>query len=269
MVQQDVAILNETKDSEKEQQIADDSKPLEEVVSGRQKIYINGYGEIIFDMPKAGVALEGDRIVAQFKTVHLRKNDYFTDGQLKAIYNKPTVISIDGKDITVGNGEWTEKDERELESLPDKIQQYWEDFIHLREGYQEIQQEILTLTNTKKNKAKLKVLDENSLKAQKSALEQHGLILALKARLLELQATRVRLFSDSLEEQAFFEKVKLFAPSCIKREVEGKEDYLWHSVDEMLDDEFTATRILSLFNLFIRGLDVSFFGDALEEPTSS
>lgn len=268
-MEQDVAVLNETKDSEKEQQAANDSKALDEVVSARQKIYIKEYGEIIFDMPRAGVALEGDRIVAQFKTEHLRKNDYFTDGQLKAIYNKPTVISIDGKDITVGNGEWTEKDEKELESLPDKIQQHWEDFVHLRELYQEIQQEILTLTNTKKNKVKLKTLDVKSLEAQKVALTQHGEILSLKARLLELQSTRVRLFSDSLEEQAFFEKVKLFAPSCIKREVGGKEDFLWHTMDEMLDDGFTATRILGLFNLFIRGLDVSFFGDALEEPTSS
>lgn len=265
----DTAVLNETEDSEKQQQEADDNEKLAEVLSGRQEIFITGYGNIIFDMPNTGLALEGDKVAARFKTEHLRKSDFLTDAQLKAIYSKPTVIEIDGKEMVVGSGEWTEKNERDIETLPEKIQSNWTTFMDYRSAYQAIQQEILALSDLKKNKAKKKSLETKLHGLQNQALEQHQIVLGLKTELVRLQTVRVRLFSDSLEEQSFFEKVKLYAPSCIKIKKDGKEDFLWHSEEEMFSDKFTATRIISLFNLFVRGLDVSFFGDAPEGETSS
>jgi hypothetical protein len=262
-------ILNQTAESEKEQQAADDGKKLEEVFLGKQEVVIKEYGTIIFELPKTGLALEGDRVVAKFKTEHLRRGDLLTDAELKAIYNKPIVVKQDGQDIVVGTGEWTDKEEREMENLPSEIESTWEMFIVYREDYQKIRQEMLKLTKSKEDKAKKKKLDTQFDKAQKRALEQHDVVLKQKARLLELQATRVRLFSDSLEEQAFFEKIKLYAPSCIKIKRKGKEDFLWKSEEEMFGAEFAATRILTLFNLFVRGLDVRFFGDAPEGETSS
>jgi len=262
-------ILNQTEQSEKEEQNAEDSKKIEEVFLGRQEVFIQEYGSIIFELPNAGMALEGDRVVAKFKTEHLRKGDLLTDAELKAIHNKPVVIKQDDQDITIGSGEWTDKQEREMEDLPDEIQGSWEMFVAYREEYQQIKQQMLELTNSKEDKTKKKQLGIKFNKVQKSALAQHDIVLNQKAHLLELQSTRVRLFSDSLEEQAFFEKIKLYAPSCIKIERDGKEDFLWKSEDEMLGAKFAATRIITLFNLFVRGLDVRFFGDAPEEATSS
>jgi len=266
---EDKGILEQTEESEREEQAADDNKKVEEVFLGKQEVYIKGYGDIIFELPRAGLALEGDKVVARYKTEHLRKGDLLTDAELKAIYNNPVVITQGGQEITVGTGEWTDKEENEMDQLPEAIQGTWEMFVVFREDYQSIKLEMTSLGNTKADKAKKKKLEVSYDLAQKKALAQHNTVLTQKARLLELQATRVRLFSDSLEEQAFFEKIKLYAPSCIKIMRDGAVDFLWKSEEEMLAAEFTATRIITLFNLFVRGLDVRFFGDAPDEVTSS
>lgn len=262
-------ILNSTEDSENELQSAEDNKKLNDVLTGRQEIYITGYGAIIFDMPHVELALEGDNTAAKFKSKHLMSGDYLTDAQLKAIYNNPTIVKVSGKELTLGTGEWTEKDEREMDDLPANIQNNWDMFLSYREEYQTLKQEILAVPKIAKNKAKIKELTTRQDNAQKRTLDQHQIILSLKGKLIGLQATRVRLFSDSLEEQAFFEKIKLYAPSCIKIEKDGVVEPLWKSTQDMLNDKFTATRIITLFNLFVRGLDVRFFGDAPEEETSS
>jgi len=265
---QDKTVLEVTEQVEKEEQVAEDGKLLDTVMRGAQDVYLEGYGTVHFEFPPTGLALEGDQRQVQYKTEHLRKGTYFTEAELKAIYNKPVVIQVDGKDITVGSGEWTAKDEKEMEDLPVEIEKVHEMFIIHRGDYQQLKQELLSLPNTKKGKDKKKELETKQTNAETLAMQFYEKTLRLKAKLLELQATRVRLFSDSLEEQAFFEKVKLFAPSCIKKKEGDDYVYLWNSEEELLQDKYSATRVLSLFNLFVRGLDVRFFGDAPGEETS-
>ena len=53
------------------------------------------------------------------------------------------------------------------------------------------------------------------------AYKAHTEILNLKSTQLGLYAERTKLFAESLEEQTFLEKVKFFAPSCIKKIIDN------------------------------------------------
>ena len=257
--------MNETTESEKQEQQANDSQLLNEVVEGRQVVYIEGYGEVIFDLPSAGLAIEGDRIAARFRTKHLRDSDILSEAQLKAIYNQPIKVKVDGVDVVVGKGEWTDKDEEKLESYHQQIKDITDTFNINREEWQKFRD---AAEATEEKKKKNKLLDKRD-EFEKKAKDSYESLLKTKAQQLELNANKARLFGESLEEQTFFEKVKVYAPGCIKQEKDGVTSPLWANLQEFEDDKFSATKVVTLFNLFMRGLDVSFFGDVPEGTISS
>jgi len=254
--------LNETIDSEKEIQDSEDSKTAEEIIRGSQEVFIRGYDWLIFNWPDVERTLEGDDIFAKFKTKHLRNNDLMTTSQLKAVYNNPITIKVDGKDVVVGSGEWTEKDERRLEEIPKEIDEKTEAFNAYRVEIQELKEQI--------KKRKNKQTEEKLNKYMENAFECYSNITKLNLEHIELQTKRINLFSTSLEERAQFEKVKYYAPYCImSKNGDGTLNPLWKDETEMLKADQTAVRILSLFGLFLRGVDVSFFGDLLGGQTQS
>lgn len=259
--------LSVTKEVEKEQQTAEDNEKLQEVVIGRQELYLKPFGTIIFDMPSPGLSLKADQVAAKFKAYNLRHGEFLTNAQLKAIYNQPITITVDGKEVKVGNGEWPEKNEVELESLQSKIDDALAMFEVCREEYQNFDTELLAAKpNTKQHKE----LSEKVEKAKAKARTHYDSLLSLRSRQLQLTSIRAILFADSLEEQAFLEKVKLFVPSCIKKkDKDGNITPFWNSIEEFENDKFSAVKIVAYFNLFLRGLDISFFGDVLDEVTSS
>ncbi len=258
------AKLKETIESEKDQQQAQDNVDLAKIVTGRQIVNIAGYGEVIFDFPNAGLAIEGDMIAAQFRTKHLRLGDLFNEEQLKHIYKQPTKVQMDGKEVVVGDGLWTEKHEQELTKLADTVKAHQELFWDYREKYQLFENDLVGL---KENTAKYTNLVAKKNEIEEKARKEYTKLVAAKVRQLELSTLRAKLFSDSIEEMAFLERIKLFAPVCLKKIVDGKEVPLWATKEEMMADTHLATRVISIFNLFLRGLDVSFFADVPEGTT--
>jgi hypothetical protein len=257
--------LKETKESENAQQQAQDNIELNKIITGRQVINITGFGDVIFDFPGAGLAIEGDMLAAQFRTKHLRAGDLFNEEQLKHIYKQPTKVQIDGKETTVGDGLWTDKNEQEVTRLNNTIKSHQEMFIKYREEYQVFE---LDLIKHKPDSKKYNDLVERKNAVEEKARKEYTGLLDAKIKQLELATLRAKLFADSIEEMAFFEKVKLFAPSCVKKVADGKEVPLWSSKEEMLLDTHLATRVISIYSLFLRGLDVSFFADVPEGTIS-
>lgn len=257
--------LKVTKETEDQQKTAEDSQKLKEILEGEQTIYIKGYGDILFEYPKAGLVIEAERLEAEFKATSLRNSTFLTEAQLKAIYGKPVVIEVDGKQIEVGSGEWSETNDRLMEELPEQIKELETQFDIGREAYQEFDRDLLKATK----KADKKILKEKmKLKAEETfSIRQES--LEKQKELLELQMKRLQLFSSSLEERAFFEKIKLYLPSSVfKMNGSGGEatkEPLWKNYEEFENSKFLASRVISLYSLFIRGADISFFGDVREE----
>lgn len=265
MEEKDVSVLDITEEAENAELEADDNKKLDNLKKGAQEIFINGYGFICFEYPNTELILQGDEIASKFKTKCLRNGEYLSEAQLKHIYSQPTTMKIEGKNVIIGSGEWVEKDEQEMEDLPKEIDGLWEMFVSFRKEYQDLKQKLFILTDSKENANSKKEMEEKLNKIQETAMEYYNKVLKKRARLLELQTIRIRLFSDSLEEKAFFEKLKLFIPSCIKIKKDGKFEFLWKTINDFLHDEHLSMRVVGLFNLFIRGLDIRFFGDVPED----
>jgi len=247
-----------TKEVEALEQEAEDDVVANNIRRAEQEIYIEGIGHLVFKFPGVKLSLEGDAVYAKFLASNLRTGKILTKAQLKAIYGQPVVVEVEGKQITVGEGEWTEKQERELEELPEDIKVLNENFDILREEIQNRELEISKLDgHSKKKKAglekKLKIdLDQAEIMYKDLAL--------LNLELIDLQTKQLTLFSPCLEEQASMEKVKLYAPSCILNK-ETMEP-LWSSLAEFENAEGNAIRILSLF---LRGGNISFLEDSQEE----
>lgn len=246
----------------KEEQVANDNDIASEIISGSSEIYINGLGTITFIWPSVGLSMQGDKLHAQFKAEHLRKGDLLSEAQLKAYYKRPVFIEIDGKEIQVGNGEWTEEEEEKLESLPLEIQELNEEFDMHRATLQEQQLEMDSLP---KNSKKRTVYEKKIEEITEAAYNKYIELTKKRLEVGELNLKRNTLFSDSLEEMANLEKIRLFAPQCILKRVDGELVPLWESEDDMLKAQFASIRAISLFNLFMRGVDVSFFADTLGE----
>jgi len=261
--------LKETAESDKEQQIAEDNKKINVVVNGAQELFVNGVGTVIFEFPNAELTMEGDMITAQFKTTHLRKSDLLTEAQLKAIYNKPVVIQLEGKDVVIGNGLWTDAEERDLENLPKQLDESTENFRNYRQEYQELEVQLLALEDNEANKEKRATLEGQRNKIFAETERIYLETVELRKQIIDLQTKRIQLFASSLEEMSFLEKIKLYAPSCIKiKKEDGSVDFLWKSPKDFLTDNTVAVKLIGLYNLFLRGIDVSFFGDRPEGGTS-
>jgi len=258
--------MRQTDESETAEERALDSEALETVVAGRQVVYFDGYGDVIFDFPDTGLAIDADTVATRFRTKALRSGEFLTESQLKTIYRQPTTVKVDGKDIVIGNGEWPEKYDRELDQLPKLALEAHTHFTNYRAEYQKNRDEAAALEeSTKKTQ-----LQEKRNKAETSALDYYQVWLKHKARQMELGSLRAKLFADSIEELAFFEKIKFLAPACTKQaDDKGVEAPLWKSEDDMRKDTFNATRVIAAFNMFMRGLDVSFFADAPDESITS
>jgi hypothetical protein len=256
------AKLKVSQEVEEEVEKAEDDKKANEIINGTQTIHTKEFGTLVFDYPSIGLAMEGDFVYAKYKTEHLRKNDLLTEAQLKAIYSRPVTIEINGKEEVVGEAQWPVEKEDKLETLPKDIRNYLNTFNQFREEIQEIENEILALTETEEDKAKKVELENKKQYKVDQAYDNFLAINNLRLELLDLQATRAALFSSSLEEQANFERIKLYAPSCIRKKNEdGTLSYLWSSSTSLMQDSLLSAKILSMFNLFLRGADISFFDD--------
>jgi len=257
--------LAKTKELEDELQATEDAGQLDEVLTGRKLVNIDGYGKLMFEFPDTGIILEGDRISATYKTSHLRKGDLLTRTQLEAIYQAPIEVEVDGVTIKVGDGQWTAKEKiRMEEELPDDMKQRMEVLDFLRDEIQEVSDKLLPMT--KNTKAK-KDLEESQQRKQHELTDQMTKILELKKEQLKLQTKYMELFSMSLEEMSNFERVRYYAPKCIKKVNEDGSvgDFLWKSDEELQKTSFAGTRIITLFTLFVSGANISFFEDAPEE----
>ncbi len=253
---------------EKEEQEAKDMSQLQEVVEGRKIVNTKRYGTIVFDYPSAELMIEGDYLAAKFKSEHLKKGDLLTIEQLKAIYRRPTTIIEDGKETQINNGVWTDAEENRIEELVKEINQHQEFFRAYRSEYQDLENQINQLPKT--SKKKMDELQEKRGKAWTEAENINIKIIKLNLEYLNLISKRLELFQSSLEELALFEKIKACAPKCIKKYNESKELVpIWGSQEEFLKDGLKAIEILQMFNIFMRGGNVSFFEDVPEGEISS
>ena len=137
-------------------------------------------------------------------------------------------------------------------------------FNAYREDYQKNNEELLKFPENSKNKKKeacLKKKEDLHKEAERYYLD----MIKLEKEQLELQTRKLELFSGSLEEMANFEKMKYYAPKCIKIPKGESEDFLWKDDADMKNSAFAVTKIIGLFSLFLRGVDVSFFDDAPDE----
>lgn len=255
--------LKKTKEVEKEEQKANDDSKARNIIRGAQEVKLEPFGTLVFEWPSVGLSLQADAVQARYKTDHLRKQDIMTEEQLKAIYRRPVTIEIDGKEIIVGSGQWTEEDEELLDSLPKEVKNKDDYFVDVRSRIHELDTELLSLTKTSKKRARL---EEEKTKLEEEAYTIWTDTSQVRLKLLEHQNKRMMLFASSLEEQAHLEKLKLFCPSCIKvKDENGNVDFLWKTEDDMLQDGFESIQVITLYNLFLRGVDVSFFGDMLAD----
>jgi hypothetical protein len=262
--------IKETAELEKEIEQASDSRRLQDVLTGAQEIYVASFGTLQFEHPTPGLAIKGDSIVAAFKSKHLRLGDYLSIEELKFIYQAPIKVkSVDGQDVVVGDGIWTEKQEKELEDLPVDIQQLTEMFDSYRKDIQDSDKKIKRLGKDKKNNTKRNQLENVRQNAYDKAFSLFDTIIDKKKKHLELQTKKIELFSLSLEEQAFFEKIKLYLPECVKHKKDGKWEQVWNNLGEVENSEnrLGTLRVISLYSLFCRGVDVSFFGDVVDGQT--
>lgn len=257
--------LRQTDDSEKEAQRAEDNDKLQGVLTSAQEIFILGVGTIQFSYPDVGHIMAGERIYAKFKNRELKKGELLTVRQLKAIHGQPVTIEVEGKNVVIGDAAWTEENEREMDDLPNEIAAQDALFNAYRLDYQEVETQLLEETD--------EVAKESLVYKRSQLFDQcedlWAAILKKRMRLTELQTTHLELFATSLEEQARFEQIRYYAPHCVKVLRNKKFVPLWKSDDELIKSQMDSTRVLSLFSLFIRGVDVSFFADAPGEQTSS
>ncbi len=252
-------VIVKTVDDEKTEQLIEDRDRGEEIISGAQQLQLSPFGTVQFEWPTPKLTIEGDRLYAQFKAKHLRHGDLMTEAQLKAYYGRPQILELDGKEIIVGQGEWTKDQDNKLEELPHDIEMGVEAFNMIRDELQKTQEKLDKKKGNKKLKEKITLLTGQ-------AYEAYQKVVKIKLELLELQTLRLSLFSVSLEEQALLEKIQLFAPSCIKVIKDGTTTTLWDSKDSMLEEGDQGTiRLLSLFGLFLRGGDIRFFGDGAQD----
>lgn len=261
-------LMSQSEEQASTAQETEDNVELNSVVSGEKELFIDGYGLVVFQQPTARLSLQGDSAAAKFRSKHLRHGDILTEAQLKLIYGRPTTVKIDGVETQIGNGSWTENNEQELENLPDQITRNMETVLSYRNDISEVLNELKVLPDGESEireglDKKLKELNDDAYPLYLQVLED-------KKQLMELQLLRLQLFSISLEEQTNLEKIKIFAPACIKRKQEdGSIESLWKTEDDFLDDNVGAVHLLSVYNLFLRGVDISFFGDVPEEKMSS
>lgn len=249
-----------------EKQKNKDNKKGYSIITGSQEVFVNPYGKIVFEWPNIGLAMKGDQLMAEFKSSHLRKGDLMTEAQLLAIYNRPISIEIDGKEIVVGNGVWTSDDERRIQTeLPSEIKEIGTKFDAFREEVQELETKLPV-----ENKEIMSETDKKNLEMyniqRDHAQDLFRELRDKKLEFLELQARRTQLFATSLEELSVLEKLKLYAPHCIKHKESGKP--VWNSIEEMLNSGYEAINLIGLFSMFLKGADVSFFGDTPDDQTT-
>lgn len=258
-----------TEDVEADIQKADDNKTAEVILDGQQEITLDGFGMVVFKMPPTGVALEGDNIYASFKAEHLRRGDFSTEAQLRAIYRQPTFIEQDGKSIEIGTGAWTDDKETRLDKIPELVTALDDEFGTYREEHQTKTDELGALkgNRAKSTKKKVEKLEKELINLQEQAKNLFIETSKLKIEQLELQNTKISLFSSSLEERANMEKIKYYIPYCVFTKDEETLTPMWKTTEDFLESAFGAIKILGIFNLFLRGADISFFGDMPEGAT--
>lgn len=245
---------------DKEIQEAEDNIKVASILYSKQEFKLNGIGTILFEWPKIGLSNEGDDLVAKFKAKHLRDGELMTNAQLMAVYAKSITVKQDGKEVIVGNGEWTQTDELQLEEIPKVIEDQVETFNSFKNDIQDIDTKLLGM-RTSKNKEKL---ESEKFKKVEQAYELYKKIAQNKLDLLSLQQKKIILFAISVEERANSERMLLYGPRCIFIMRNGEKEPLWKDMNDMKNDERPeALRIISLFNLFLRGGDVRFFVESL------
>ena len=263
-------LMSQNEEQAREAQELEDNVEVSSVITGEKEIFIDGYGTLVFQQPTARLSLQGDSAASKFRSIHLRHGDVLTESQLKLIYGRPTTIKVDDVDTRIGDGSWTEKKELDLTNLPDQIKRNMETVLSYRDDISEVLNGLKVLPDGESGESG----DREKLNKRLEFLNDEAYPLYLKVledkkQLLELQLLRLQLFSISLEEQTNLEKVKIYAPSCIKRKKDdGSLEPLWKTEDDFLDDNVGAIHLLSIYNLFLRGVDISFFGDVPEGKIS-
>lgn len=263
--------LLQTMESDEAVQNAGDNQLLQEIYTERKKIKISGVPfPLIFEYPDIGLSLIADRIVAEFRAKELRIGKLLTNEQLKAIASRPMTIEENGKNIVISKPQWSEKDEQILAEYPRKINDITIELITARQEYQEanmLRQKIqgegkdAEHERAKADKRKQSIYDQ----AYKIFDQQ----IKLKKQLLETQLKEMQVVNGSLEDISNIEKIKYLAPKCIKKvNADGSEEFLWKTDDEFTNAPFSVTTVLSVFNVFLRGGDISFFGVLLEDQTN-
>jgi len=252
---------------EKEAQDIEDNQKANDIVYGEQTVEVATFGKLTFRYPELGVALEGDRIYAKFKAEHLRKGDLLTKAQLAAMYKQPITIKVDGQETIIEDGEWTEADETKMDSYIPLIEEAQEMFSNFREEIEHVENEIISIEKIPGKQKRVKHLVTKKGKLVDEAYKKFEEIYKLRLEMLDLQTKKEALFSISLEEQAQFEKLKIYIPYCILVEKDNKKVPLWNNVEEMNKAGLDGARILSMLSLFMKGTDLSFFGVGVENKT--
>lgn len=230
-------------------QQADDNLKAQEILTGSQEVYVNPFGWLKFEWPTLGLVMEGERTFALFKHREMLKGELLSESQLRTILIK--------------NKEWSEEEESILEELPKEIKSDMEDEEVYKTDYEESETQMLASTN-EVEKEELNKKVQEKIEAFTNFQNERK---RKEIKLLKLQQKKLTIFSSSLEQFASLEKIKLYAPQCIFIKTNDGYDYLWKSSEDFNKAKFTAARIIGLFNYFLNGVNVSFFGDTPGDPT--
>lgn len=231
--------LSETPESEKANLKSSDTKRLKELVTGRKEIFIEGVGTVVFDYPTPDVMIQADEEFAMFKTKKLKDKTLFPEKKLKAMLHEA--------------GDWTYEDDDELSRLEEERKAHDAEFNIFRESIQTKETFALEATESRAENI------NEEVQAERDVAFQHFMKVSESLKkLLEKISERRKAFSISIEEVGYLNKIKTLAPSCIKKRDGDKVDFLWKSEEEFFNDP-KGTMILTIFDAFLRGWDISFF----------
>lgn len=253
--------LKMTKEIEETLESLTDEARLQEIESGAKHLYMKEHGNIIFRYPSVKLSREAELIYAKFYADHLRKDDLMTEEKLKAYYSQPIIIEKDGKEVVVKSGTWTDEDEAVMEQIPEEIKIILRELEQLRDQIQEREKEASKKKSGAASKLKIRIESDYG-----KIEEVYRKLMEKRIQLVKLQTKRLKLFALSLEEQANYERIKFLAPYCVFKEENGEATPIWSTSDDLDSSGIKASELLTIFSLFMRGGDVSFFGDVPETP---
>lgn len=240
--------IKKDEEAEKTEQELKDEKKANEIFFGRKEVYLKDVGWLVFDWPNYDQNFEAEKIYAQAVNRGLREGTYNNREQLRVLYRK--------------DGVWTEAEDNRIDEISSEIENKIEIFTDYRTEIQDLENQLL---EKKGDKALKRGLEKKYEEAKELYIE----IAKLKLEFAKLNARFIQLFNVALEEVALLEKARYLAPHCVYKKDGDNLVPLWKDLDDLKQSKGPTLKIMGYFVLFLRGADVSFFGDTPETAETS